>query len=73
MPNHTVSDQKPSRYDVEFEESNRLANESYLPLCFSSFELLRANHEKIEKFGESVVVQSHSPSSKIDEDIQLYS
>jgi len=68
---NNVSDEKSSRHDVESEESNRPANESYLSLCFSSFELLRANHEQIEKFGKSVVVQSHFPSSKIDEDIQL--
>jgi hypothetical protein len=68
---NNVSDQKPSRHDVESEESNRLANESYLPLCFSSFELLRANHEQTEKVGKSIVVQSHLPSSEIDEDIQL--
>jgi len=66
---NNVSDQKPYRYDVEFEERNRLANERYLPLCFSSFNLLRANHEKAKKVGKSVVVQSHLPSSEIDEDI----
>jgi len=68
---NNVLDQKTFRYDVEFKERNRPANESHLPLCFSSFKLLRDNHEKIEKVGKSVVVQSYFPSSKIDEDIQL--
>jgi len=68
---NNVSDQKPSKHDVEYEESNRLENESYFPLCFSSFELSRTNHEKTEKDGKSVVVQSHLPSFEIDEDIQL--
>jgi hypothetical protein len=46
---NNVSDQKPSRYDVKFEESNRLANEEYLLLCFSSFEWLKENHEASKK------------------------
>jgi hypothetical protein len=67
---NNVSDQKPSRHDVESEERNRLENESYIPLCFSSFELLRADHKQTNKARKSVVVQSHLFSSKIDEDIQ---
>jgi hypothetical protein len=43
---YNVLDQKSSRHDVEYEERNGLANENYLPLCFSSFELLKANHEQ---------------------------
>jgi hypothetical protein len=50
---YNVSNQKSSRHDVEYEESNGLANESYLPLCFSSFELLKANHEIKEKVEKS--------------------
>ena len=38
---NNVLEQKPSRHDVEFEESSGLANENYLPLCFSSFEWLK--------------------------------
>jgi hypothetical protein len=67
---YNVSDQKSSRHDVEYEESNGLANENYLPLCFSSFELLKANHEQIEKVDKRIVVKSHFPSPEIDEDIQ---
>jgi hypothetical protein len=40
-----VSNQKSFKYDVEYEERNRLTNENYLPLCFSSFEWLKANHD----------------------------
>jgi hypothetical protein len=47
---NNVSDQKPSRYDVKFEERSICANEEYLPLCFSSFEWLKENHEKMENF-----------------------
>jgi hypothetical protein len=46
---NNVSNHKSSRHDVEYEESNGLSNEIYLPLCFSSFELLKADHEIIEE------------------------
>jgi hypothetical protein len=52
---NNVSNQKPSRYEVKFQESSRLANEEYLPLCFSSFEWLKENHEKIEKFDQGLL------------------
>jgi hypothetical protein len=42
---YNVSNQKSSRYDVEYPKYNGLANENHLPLCFSSFELLKENHE----------------------------
>jgi hypothetical protein len=42
---YNVSNQKSSRHDVEYEEISGLANENCLPLCFSSFELLKVNHE----------------------------
>jgi hypothetical protein len=44
-----VPNQKSSRHDVEYEESNGLTNENRLPLCFSSFELLKENHEITEE------------------------
>jgi hypothetical protein len=46
---HNVSNHKSSRHDVEYEESSGLSNESYLPLCFPSFELLKADHEITEE------------------------
>jgi hypothetical protein len=49
---YNVSNQKSSRHDVEYSESNGLENEKYLPLCFSSFELLKANHEITEEQGK---------------------
>jgi hypothetical protein len=55
---YNVSNQKSSRHDVEYEESNGLANENYLPLCFSSFELLKVNHEIIEEAVKSDCIHS---------------
>jgi hypothetical protein len=42
---YNVSNQKASKHNVEYEESNGLTNENYLPLCFSSFEWLKENHD----------------------------
>jgi hypothetical protein len=46
---YNVSNNKSSSHDVEYEGSSGLANENYLPLCFSSFELLKVNHEITEE------------------------
>jgi hypothetical protein len=35
-----------------------IANESYLPLCFSSFELLKENHQIIEEVVKSDCIHS---------------
>ena len=67
---YNVSDQKSSRHDVKSKESSRLGNENYLPLCFSSFEWLKENHEQIEKVDQRIVVKSHLPSPELDKDIQ---
>jgi hypothetical protein len=64
-----VPDQKSSRYDIKFEESNRLSNKEHLPLCFSSFEWLKTNHEKIEKFDQGIIVKNHFSSPELDEEI----
>jgi hypothetical protein len=48
---YNVSNQKSSTHDVEYSEYNGLANENHLPLCFSSFELLKSNHEITEEVG----------------------
>ena len=45
-------------HDVEYEESSGLANENYLPLCFSSFELLKVNHEITEEAVKSDYIHS---------------
>jgi hypothetical protein len=55
---YNVSNQKSSRHDVEYEESNVLSNENYLPLCFSSFELLKVNHEITEEAVKSDCIHS---------------
>ena len=55
---YNVSNQKSSRHDVEYEESNGLANENRLPLCFSSFELLKVTHEIIEEAVKSDCIHS---------------
>ena len=49
---YNVSNQKSSRKDVKYEERIRLTNENYLPLCLSSFEWLKANHEITEEQGK---------------------
>jgi hypothetical protein len=49
---YNVSNQKSSRYDVEYPGYNGLTNENNLPFCFSSFELLKENHEVIEETGK---------------------
>jgi len=67
---YNVLDQKYSRHEVEYEESSGLANEKYLPLCFSSFEWLKTNHEQIEKVDQRFIVKSHFPCPELDEDIQ---
>jgi len=66
---YNVSDLKLSRHDVESEESSGLKNENYIPLYFSSFEWLKENHEQIEKVNRRIVVKSHVPSPKLDENI----
>jgi hypothetical protein len=55
---YNVSNKKSSRHDVEYEERSGLANEKYLPLCFSSFELLKVNHEITEEAGKSDCIHS---------------
>jgi hypothetical protein len=55
---YNVSNQKSSKYDVEYEESSGLANENYLPLCFYSFELLKVNHEITEEAGNFDCIHS---------------
>ena len=55
---YNVSNKKSSRHDVEYEESNGLANESYLPLCFSSFELLKEDHEMTKEALKSDCIHS---------------
>ena len=67
---YNVSNKKSSRHGVEYEERSGLANEKYLPLWFSSFELSKANNEQTKKDDKRTVVQSHFPSPEIDEDIQ---
>ena len=49
---YNISNQQPSRCDIEHEENNELANENSLPLCVSSFQFLRENHEIIEEAGK---------------------
>jgi hypothetical protein len=61
---YIVSNQKSLQHDVEYEENNGLANENYLPLCFSSFELLKANHEITEEAGKSDCIHSDIVSHK---------
>jgi hypothetical protein len=46
---NNVSNQKSSRYDVEYPKYSGLADKNHLPLCFSSFELLKENHEITRK------------------------
>jgi hypothetical protein len=36
-----ISNQRISKHEVESEESSRLTDNNYLPLCFTSFEWLR--------------------------------
>jgi hypothetical protein len=55
---YNVSNQKASRHDVEYEESSGLTNENYLPLCFSSFEWLKENHDITEETGKSDCIHS---------------
>jgi hypothetical protein len=55
---YNVSNQKSSRHDVEYEERSGLANENCLPLCFSSFKLLKVNHEMTEESVESDCIHS---------------
>jgi hypothetical protein len=55
---YNVSNQKSSRHDVEYEESSGLANENYLPLSFSSFELLKVNNEITEEAMKSDCIHS---------------
>ena len=55
---YNVSNQKSSRHDVDYEESGGLANENHLPLCFSSFELLKVNHEITEEAEKSDCIHS---------------
>jgi hypothetical protein len=42
---YNASNQTSSRHDVEYPGYNGITNEKHLPLCFSSFELLKENHE----------------------------
>jgi hypothetical protein len=44
--------------------------QNYLPLCFSSFEFLKENREQTKKDNQRIVVEIHSPSPELDEDIQ---
>jgi hypothetical protein len=49
---------EPPWHNVEYEESSGLRDENYLPLCFSSFEWLKANHERTKETGKSDYIHS---------------
>jgi hypothetical protein len=55
---YNASNQKSSRHNVEYEESNGLTDENYLPLFFSSFEWLKANYERTEETRKSDYIHS---------------
>jgi hypothetical protein len=55
---YNVSNQTSSSHGVEYEEISGLANEIYLPLCFSSFELLKVNHEITKEACKSHCIHS---------------
>jgi hypothetical protein len=55
---YNVSSQKEYENDVESEESSGIKNKISLPLCFSSFECLKANHGIPEETGSSDYIHS---------------
>jgi hypothetical protein len=48
---YNASNQTSSRHDVEYPGYNGITNENHIPLCFSCFELLKANHEVTKEAG----------------------
>jgi len=48
-----VSNQTSSRHDFEYPRYNRFTGKKHLPLCFSSFEILKENHEVTKEAGKS--------------------
>jgi hypothetical protein len=59
---HQYNDRNHLTYHSDREEGIEIVEGNYLPLCFSSFELLKENAKSIMETKESILMPNHTDS-----------